>query len=213
MFPLCLLSQQNLKRSLKNLRDVGFLQVKVIKATDLLAADLNGTSHIWIKVPSLFKLHRGTPVWKCFEGFFVFCRQEWPILCVGTGERQTADTHCLQKPLPWVEQSLHYVSLTLFFFRSFYIMLSKQFGTFRNASGLFFWGVSHLLVCLCSPVKDIHDALIVTIFDEDGDKAPDFLGKVAIPLLSVHTTSLRVHHAGNRLIYLHSVSKLKWRGR
>lgn len=42
-----------------------------------------------------------------------------------------------------------------------------------------------LLVCLHSPVKDIHDVLVVTIFDEDGDKAPDFLGKVAIPLLSI----------------------------
>uniref|UniRef100_A0A8C7J156 Multiple C2 domains, transmembrane 2b n=1 Tax=Oncorhynchus kisutch TaxID=8019 RepID=A0A8C7J156_ONCKI len=36
------------------------------------------------------------------------------------------------------------------------------------------------------PVKDIHDILDLTIFDEDGDKAPDFLGKVAIPLLSIH---------------------------
>lgn len=50
---------------------------------------------------------------------------------------------------------------------------------------------------LHSPVKDIHDVLVVTIFDEDGDKAPDFLGKVAIPLLSVHTTSLRVRHGDN----------------
>ena len=36
-----------------------------------------------------------------------------------------------------------------------------------------------------SPIKDIHDVLEVTVFDEDGDKAPDFLGKVAIPLLSI----------------------------
>ncbi|KAM7406521.1 hypothetical protein PAMP_000895 [Pampus punctatissimus] len=35
------------------------------------------------------------------------------------------------------------------------------------------------------PVKDIHDVVVVTIFDEDGDKAPDFLGKVAISLLSI----------------------------
>ncbi|XP_052361303.1 multiple C2 and transmembrane domain-containing protein 2-like, partial [Oncorhynchus keta] len=40
------------------------------------------------------------------------------------------------------------------------------------------------------PVKDIHDILELTIFDEDGDKAPDFLGKVAIPLLSFLTTPL-----------------------
>ncbi|XP_023673047.2 multiple C2 and transmembrane domain-containing protein 2-like isoform X1 [Paramormyrops kingsleyae] len=35
------------------------------------------------------------------------------------------------------------------------------------------------------PVKDIHENLEVTIFDEDGDKPPDFLGKVLIPLLSI----------------------------
>uniref|UniRef100_A0A8C8J760 C2 domain-containing protein n=1 Tax=Oncorhynchus tshawytscha TaxID=74940 RepID=A0A8C8J760_ONCTS len=34
------------------------------------------------------------------------------------------------------------------------------------------------------PVKDIHDVLELKVFDEDGDKAPDFLGRVAIPLLS-----------------------------
>lgn len=45
VFPVCcLLSPQCLKGSLKNLSDVGFLQVKVVKAVDLLAADLNGTS-------------------------------------------------------------------------------------------------------------------------------------------------------------------------
>lgn len=54
-------------------------------------------------------------------------------------------------------------------------------------------GADVTLVFLCiipdifsfSPIKDIHDVLEVTVFDEDGDKAPDFLGKVAIPLLSV----------------------------
>lgn len=45
---VCLLSTQSLKRSLKNLHDIGFLQVKVIKAADLLAADLNGMSQICI---------------------------------------------------------------------------------------------------------------------------------------------------------------------
>uniref|UniRef100_A0A4W5L2Q3 C2 domain-containing protein n=1 Tax=Hucho hucho TaxID=62062 RepID=A0A4W5L2Q3_9TELE len=38
------LEKYSLKSSFKNLRDVGFLQVKIIKATDLLAADLNGKS-------------------------------------------------------------------------------------------------------------------------------------------------------------------------
>ncbi|XP_028286013.1 multiple C2 and transmembrane domain-containing protein 2 isoform X2 [Parambassis ranga] len=35
------------------------------------------------------------------------------------------------------------------------------------------------------PIKDIHDVVELTVLDENGDKAPNFLGKVAIPLLSV----------------------------
>ncbi|KAG5270040.1 hypothetical protein AALO_G00187960 [Alosa alosa] len=100
------------RNSLKNMRDVGFLQVKVIKATDLLAADLNGKSD-------------------------PFC-----VLELGNDRLQT---HTIYKTLnpEWNE---------VFTF----------------------------------PVKDIHDILEVTVFDEDGDKAPDFLGKVAISLLAVH---------------------------
>uniref|UniRef100_A0A8C2DL93 Multiple C2 domains, transmembrane 2b n=1 Tax=Cyprinus carpio TaxID=7962 RepID=A0A8C2DL93_CYPCA len=100
-----------LRNSLKDLRDVGFLQVKVIKATDLMAADLNGKSD-------------------------PFC-----VLELGNNRLQT---HTIYKTLnpEW----------------------NKVF-TF--------------------PVKDIHEVLEVTVFDEDGDKAPDFLGKVALPLLSI----------------------------
>uniref|UniRef100_A0AAY4EYK9 C2 domain-containing protein n=1 Tax=Denticeps clupeoides TaxID=299321 RepID=A0AAY4EYK9_9TELE len=92
--------------------DIGFLQVKVIKAMDLLAADLNGKSD-------------------------PFC-----VLELGNDRLQT---HTIYKTLnpEW----------------------NKVF-TF--------------------PVKDIHDALEITVFDEDGDKAPDFLGKISIPLLSIH---------------------------
>ncbi|XP_030582263.1 multiple C2 and transmembrane domain-containing protein 2 isoform X2 [Archocentrus centrarchus] len=105
------LDNYSLKRSLNNLRDVGFLQVKVIKAADLIAADLNGKSD-------------------------PFC-----VLELGNDRLQT---HTVYK-------SLHPEWNKVFTF----------------------------------PVKDIHDVLVVTIFDEDGDKAPDFLGKVAIPLLSI----------------------------
>ncbi|KAM4733529.1 multiple C2 and transmembrane domain-containing protein 2 isoform 2-T2 [Anableps anableps] len=35
------------------------------------------------------------------------------------------------------------------------------------------------------PVKDIHDVVEVTVFDENGDRSPNLLGKVAIPLLTV----------------------------
>ncbi|XP_074517106.1 multiple C2 and transmembrane domain-containing protein 2 isoform X2 [Sebastes fasciatus] len=105
------LDNYRLKRSLENLRDVGFLQIKVLKATDLMAADLNGKSD-------------------------PFC-----VLELGNDRLQT---HTVYK-------SLHPEWNKVFTF----------------------------------PVRDIHDVLVVTIFDEDGDKAPDFLGKAAIPLLSI----------------------------
>ncbi|XP_050969789.1 multiple C2 and transmembrane domain-containing protein 2 isoform X2 [Labeo rohita] len=106
-----MLVKYSVRNSLKDLRDVGFLQVKVIRATDLLAADLNGKSD-------------------------PFC-----VLELGNNRLQT---HTIYKTLnpEW----------------------NKVF-TF--------------------PVKDIHEVLEVTVFDEDGDKAPDFLGKVALPLLSI----------------------------
>lgn len=60
MLPDAALSSfQRLKSSLKNLSDVGFLQVKVLRATDLLAADLNGTASGpgWFFSLSLSGLH------------------------------------------------------------------------------------------------------------------------------------------------------------
>uniref|UniRef100_A0A8I5N4B1 Multiple C2 and transmembrane domain-containing protein 2 n=1 Tax=Papio anubis TaxID=9555 RepID=A0A8I5N4B1_PAPAN len=100
-----------LRNSLKDMKDVGILQVKVLKAADLLAADFSGKSD-------------------------PFC-----LLELGNDRLQT---HTVYKNLnpEW----------------------NKVF-TF--------------------PIKDIHDVLEVTVFDEDGDKPPDFLGKVAIPLLSI----------------------------
>uniref|UniRef100_A0A2K6RLU9 Multiple C2 and transmembrane domain-containing protein 2 n=1 Tax=Rhinopithecus roxellana TaxID=61622 RepID=A0A2K6RLU9_RHIRO len=97
--------------SLKDMKDVGILQVKILKAADLLAADFSGKSD-------------------------PFC-----LLELGNDRLQT---HTVYKNLnpEW----------------------NKVF-TF--------------------PIKDIHDVLEVTVFDEDGDKPPDFLGKVAIPLLSI----------------------------
>ncbi|XP_051506359.1 multiple C2 and transmembrane domain-containing protein 2 isoform X2 [Myxocyprinus asiaticus] len=107
-----MLVKYGFKNSLKDMRDVGLLQVKVIKATDLMAADLNGKSD-------------------------PFC-----ILELGNNRLQT---HTIYKTL--------------------------------NPE----WNKVFTL-----PVKDIHEVLEVTVFDEDGDKPPDFLGKVAIPLLSIH---------------------------
>ncbi|XP_029871903.1 multiple C2 and transmembrane domain-containing protein 2 isoform X2 [Aquila chrysaetos chrysaetos] len=100
-----------IKNSFWDIKDIGFLQVKVLKAVDLLAADFAGKSD-------------------------PFC-----VLELGNDSLQT---HTVYKNLnpEW----------------------NKVF-TF--------------------PIKDIHDVLEVTVFDEDGDKPPDFLGKVAIPLLSI----------------------------
>ncbi|KAK6476994.1 multiple C2 and transmembrane domain-containing protein 2-like isoform X3 [Huso huso] len=106
-----ILERYHIKNSLQNLKDIGFLQVKVLNAVDLIAADFVGKSD-------------------------PFCMLE-----LGNDRLQT---HTIYKNLnpEW----------------------NKVF-TF--------------------PIKDIHDVLEVTILDEDGDKPPDFLGKVAIPLLSI----------------------------
>uniref|UniRef100_A0A8C6P1B9 Multiple C2 domains, transmembrane 2b n=1 Tax=Nothobranchius furzeri TaxID=105023 RepID=A0A8C6P1B9_NOTFU len=109
----------HLKSSLSNIHDIGFLQVKVLRATDLLAADLNGKSD-------------------------PFC-----VLELGNDRLQTQTINKNLNP-EW-----------------------NQVFTF--------------------PVKDIHDVLMVTIFDDDGDKAPDFLGKVAIPLLSIRGGQQTTH--------------------
>ncbi|XP_053514842.1 multiple C2 and transmembrane domain-containing protein 2 isoform X2 [Artibeus jamaicensis] len=101
----------SLQNSLRDMKDIGIVQVKVLKAVDLLAADFSGKSD-------------------------PFC-----LLELGNDRLQT---HTIYKTLnpEW----------------------NKVF-TF--------------------PIKDIHDVLEVTVFDEDGDKPPDFLGKVSIPLLSI----------------------------
>ncbi|XP_044049856.1 multiple C2 and transmembrane domain-containing protein 2 isoform X2 [Siniperca chuatsi] len=101
----------SLKNSHKCMGEVGFLQVKVIKANDLPATDLNGKSN--------------------------------PLCVVELGNSKL-QTHTIYKNLnpEW----------------------NKAF-TF--------------------PIKDIHDVIELTVLDENGDKAPNFLGKVAIPLLTV----------------------------
>uniref|UniRef100_A0A3Q3W307 C2 domain-containing protein n=1 Tax=Mola mola TaxID=94237 RepID=A0A3Q3W307_MOLML len=101
----------SLKNSHKCMEEIGFLQVKVIKANDLPAVDLNRKSN--------------------------------PLCVVELGNSRL-HTHTVYKTLnpEW----------------------SKAFTI---------------------PIKDIHDVIQLTILDENGDKAPNFLGKVAIPLLTV----------------------------
>ncbi|XP_041795588.1 multiple C2 and transmembrane domain-containing protein 2 isoform X3 [Chelmon rostratus] len=101
----------SLKNSHKCMGEVGFLQVKVIKANDLPATDLNGKSN-------------------------PFC-----VVELGNSKLQS---HTVYKTI--------------------------------NPE----WGKAFTL-----PIKDIHDVIELTVLDENGDKAPNFLGKVAIPLLTV----------------------------
>ncbi|XP_076847528.1 multiple C2 and transmembrane domain-containing protein 2 isoform X2 [Brachyhypopomus gauderio] len=101
----------SLRNTLASLQDVGYLQVKVVRATDLASTDLSGKSD-------------------------PFC-----VLELGNSRLQT----------PTIYKTIH--------------------PEWRTAFTL--------------PIKDVHDVLVLTVFGEDGDKAPDVLGKVAIPLLTV----------------------------
>ncbi|CAN9504602.1 unnamed protein product [Ophioblennius macclurei] len=47
-------------------------------------------------------------------------------------------------------------------------------------------------------VKDVHSVLEVTVFDEDRDRSADFLGKVAIPLLSVRNGEQKAYVLKNK---------------
>uniref|UniRef100_A0A4W3JF28 Multiple C2 and transmembrane domain containing 1 n=1 Tax=Callorhinchus milii TaxID=7868 RepID=A0A4W3JF28_CALMI len=47
-------------------------------------------------------------------------------------------------------------------------------------------------------IKDIHSALELTVYDEDRDRTADFLGKVAIPLLSIQNGEERAYVLKNK---------------
>ncbi|XP_054042255.1 multiple C2 and transmembrane domain-containing protein 1 isoform X6 [Rissa tridactyla] len=106
-----ILKRYSLMAMFHNMKDVGFLQVKVIRAEALMAADVTGKSDPF---------------------------------CVVELNNDRLLTHTVYKNLnpEW----------------------NKVF-TFN--------------------IKDIHSVLEVTVYDEDRDRSADFLGKVAIPLLSV----------------------------
>ncbi|KAK3539045.1 hypothetical protein QTP86_023489, partial [Hemibagrus guttatus] len=107
---------RSLLRSFHNIKDVGVVQVKVIRAEGLMAADVTG----------LVSGSKSDP------------------FCVVELSNDRLQTHTVYKNLnpEW----------------------NKVF-TFN--------------------VKDIHSVLEVTVYDEDRDRSADFLGKVAVPLLSI----------------------------
>ncbi|XP_045893376.1 multiple C2 and transmembrane domain-containing protein 2 [Micropterus dolomieu] len=105
------LQKFSLKNSHKCVGEIGFLQVKVIKANDLPTTDLNGKSN---------------------------------PLCMAELGNSKLQTHTIYKTV------------------------NPEWNT-----------------AFTFPIKDIHDVIELTVLDENGDKAPNFLGKVAIPLLTV----------------------------
>ncbi|XP_031215793.1 multiple C2 and transmembrane domain-containing protein 1 isoform X2 [Mastomys coucha] len=111
-------------RIFNNLKDVGFLQVKVIKAEGLMAADVTGKSDPF---------------------------------CVVELNNDRLLTHTVYKNLnpEW----------------------NKVF-TFN--------------------IKDIHSVLEVTVYDEDRDRSADFLGRVAIPLLSIQNGEQKAYVLKNK---------------
>ncbi|XP_021235723.1 multiple C2 and transmembrane domain-containing protein 1 isoform X1 [Numida meleagris] len=111
-------------RMFHNMKDVGFLQVKVIRAEALMAADVTGKSDPF---------------------------------CVVELNNDRLLTHTVYKNLnpEW----------------------NKVF-TFN--------------------IKDIHSVLEVTVYDEDRDRSADFLGKVAIPLLSIQNGEQKAYVLKNK---------------
>ncbi|NXK55257.1 MCTP1 protein, partial [Chauna torquata] len=120
-------------RMFHNMKDVGFLQVKVIRAEALMAADFI----------------------KCVSNS-VFIGKSDPF-CVVELNNDRLLTHTVYKNLnpEW----------------------NKIF-TFN--------------------IKDIHSVLEVTVYDEDRDRSADFLGKVAIPLLSIQNGEQKAYVLKNK---------------
>ncbi|XP_051876276.1 multiple C2 and transmembrane domain-containing protein 1-like isoform X2 [Pristis pectinata] len=111
-------------RSFHNLRDIGFIQVKVVKAEGLMVADVTGSSD-------------------------PFC-----VIELNNDRLQTHTVHRSLNPV-W----------------------NKVF-TFN--------------------IKDIHSVLEVSVYDEDRDRRADFLGKVAIPLLTIQNGEEKAYVLKNK---------------
>ncbi|XP_067885811.1 multiple C2 and transmembrane domain-containing protein 1-like isoform X2 [Heterodontus francisci] len=119
-----IMAKYSLLKSFHNLRDIGFIQVKIIKAEGLMVADVTGSSD-------------------------PFC-----VIELNNDRLQTHTVHRSLNP-EW----------------------NKVF-TFN--------------------IKDIHSVLEVSVYDEDRDRTADFLGKVAIPLLSIQNGEEKAYVLKNK---------------
>ncbi|NXA91886.1 MCTP1 protein, partial [Melanocharis versteri] len=120
-----------------NISDVGFLQVKVIRAEALMAADVTG------------------------KDSFSFC-----------------DTEYCSKSDPFCVVELNNDRLLT---HTVYRNLNPEWNKIFTFN-----------------IKDIHSVLEVTVYDEDRDRSADFLGKVAIPLLSIQNGEQKAYVLKNK---------------
>ncbi|NXN36308.1 MCTP1 protein, partial [Rhinoptilus africanus] len=132
-----ILKRYSLMAMFHNMKDVGFLQVKVIRAEALMAADVTGKDSFSFRDSK-------------------YCSKSDPF-CVVELNNDRLLTHTVYKNLnpEW----------------------NKVF-TFN--------------------IKDIHSVLEVTVYDEDRDRSADFLGKVAIPLLSIQNGEQKAYVLKNK---------------
>uniref|UniRef100_A0A803KA54 Multiple C2 domains, transmembrane 1 n=1 Tax=Xenopus tropicalis TaxID=8364 RepID=A0A803KA54_XENTR len=114
----------SLMRSLTNLDDVGFVQVKIVRAEGLMAADVTGKSD-------------------------PFC-----VVEVNNDRLMT---------------------------QTVYKNLNPEWNKVFSFN-----------------IKDIHSVLEVTVYDEDRDRSADFLGKVAVPLLSIQNGEQKAYVLKNK---------------
>lgn len=96
---------QSLKNSHRRMDEVGFLQVKVIRANDLPATDLNSNfTKLWLSSDD----GEGVCLLKSPRVVHT-CREKQPFLLGGAGKQQAPDSHRLQDPESGVEQSFYFV--------------------------------------------------------------------------------------------------------
>ncbi|TRY62488.1 hypothetical protein DNTS_026136 [Danionella cerebrum] len=189
--------ERGLSRSFHNIKDVGMVQVKVIRAEGLMAADVtglqwtglvSGTGNLGLLMSSDFTLyschkapahkaslraparsrtHRLNRLW--IRG--VSQQGYGPRNSASSNRELTGDAESKSDPFCVVELSNDRLQT-----HTVYKNLNPEWNKVFTFN-----------------VKDIHSVLEVTVFDEDRDRSADFLGKVAVPLLSMQQPWFRGH--------------------
>ncbi|KAL2294714.1 hypothetical protein Nmel_008457 [Mimus melanotis] len=160
-----------------NISDVGFLQVKVIRAEALMAADV-----------TVFSNDRRKEVWNVngksavvFEPSLEPCHDIASfkfVLVVFSNDRRKEVWNVNGKSDPFCVVELNNDRLLT---HTVYRNLNPEWNKIFTFN-----------------IKDIHSVLEVTVYDEDRDRSADFLGKVAIPLLSIQNGEQKAYVLKNK---------------